>query len=728
MGRDQLGTRALAVLSLGILWCVGGCGMSADSTTVERRAVSAAPSAAAETISLKWAFEDENGDGFWNYSETNGNLGSVNQWGDLPVSHSEKYQGQSSLKFEYRRPNAEFDWGFCHITTANSGSGLEPTSFDEKLRGKDVSSYQTLRFFIKGDANARLEVTLKTPNGHTSNLLPLARYATVTPAQWTEVAIPLHDFDWSFGDFNIHDVYAVMLYAREGAVSGNFTVYVDNLEFTKPAPSELRWAYEDGNGDGAWNYSHTAWDPEAGLEVANQWNDIQVTSAEKYEGQTSLRFAVDHRQGGFINAYLTTGITGAGVEALGWDDRNRAKDITPYDTLRLFVKGDAITHATIDLIETSNRNANPVELTDWAPAIAPDRWTEVDIPLSALRAAGSDFTQVREIWIRVTDAHPRARYTFYVDNVAFVKRARPVRFVVDRADDSSDGVCVAGQGATGGCNLRAALRAAAGASGPVTIELVVDASITQGQLAVAAGSVSVIARRPHRIDGNESSRLFSVASGAALTLRGLTISHFVSFDGGAIENRGTLALDGTVLADNAVRCSGVGAQTAFATCSGGAIANYGQLSIGGGTRFENNSVSAQASTASFTTSSSSGGAIVSSGSIVIDGPVAFAHNTASANSVSGVHPLPVGDANASAGGGAIYSAGGSLTFTGGALGHCSFVSNAALATAISIHSQPGTASSSGGAIFALGTLVLPANGCTFQDNQALTDPDVHSQP
>src|SRR5262249_43424837 len=154
----------------------------------------------------------------------------------------------------------------------------------------------------------------------------------------------------------------------------------------------------------------------------------------------------------------------------------------------------------------------------------------------------------------------------------------------------------------------------------------------------------------------------------------------------------------------------------------GAIDNSGRLSITGGTRFEHNSVVADASTAAFTSSWTSGGAISSSGNILVDGPVAFVDHGATASSISGFHPFPFGGANATAAGGAIYNAGGSVTFTAGAIGNCSFTGNASTATASSTYGE--TSSSAGGAIFSQGQLALPDNACVFQDNQALTDSDV----
>jgi hypothetical protein len=154
--------------------------------------------------------------------------------------------------------------------------------------------------------------------------------------------------------------------------------------------------------------------------VGNQWNDLKVSTEQAYEGQSSLKFSVFHTQGGYVNAYLTTSADGSGLEATNWEDRQAAKDISGFEALRFFIKGDAITQATIDLIEVTDRNANPVELTDYVSGINNSSWQEVRIPLADLKAATSDFTQIREIWIRVNNSHPWDNFTFYIDNIGFV--------------------------------------------------------------------------------------------------------------------------------------------------------------------------------------------------------------------------------------------------------------------------------------------------------------------
>src|SRR5688572_28237382 len=113
--------------------------------------------------------------------------------------------------------------------------------------------------------------------------------------------------------------------------------------------------------------------------------------------------------------------------------------------------------------------------------------------------------------------------------------------------------------------------------------------------------------------------------------------------------------------------------------------------------------------------------------MLVNGSVAFVNNTSTGMAQSGIHPGP-GGARASAAGGAIANNGGSLTFSGAAIGHCSFTGNTASATAGAIPPFIGSASSAGGAIVSSGMLVLPVGACSFSANRAQVDSDLHLYP
>jgi hypothetical protein len=303
------------------------------------------------------------------------------------------------------------------------------------------------------------------------------------------------------------------------------------------------------------------------------------------------------------------------------------------------------------------------------------------------------------------------------------------RFVVDLGADSTAGVCASNGDSAGQCNLRAALLAAKAWTGAVTIDLSVDSTVNGGQIEVGAGPSTVVLESApggaaHAITGAATSRLFVVDSGVTLTIEKLSITNFTAQDsGGAIANDGSLDLEGVTLAANSTTCSGTGAMTAFATCRGGAIANSGTLTLGGGTTVTNNSVTADAWTASYTTAWAGGGAVLSSGTIAITGPVTFSGNTANAGASSGYHPDPIGGAEASAAGGAIYNTG-TLSVTAPA-GSCQFAGNSANASGTTVYGTA-TLTSQGGAIENTGTLLIPPGACVFSGNSARTGADIDS--
>ena len=308
----------------------------------------------------------------------------------------------------------------------------------------------------------------------------------------------------------------------------------------------------------------------------------------------------------------------------------------------------------------------------------------------------------------------------------YVAGQAPTSFVVDRGADSTTGRCVAGGGSDGECNLRAALLAARAATGPVTIDLAVDSTIAAGPIEVAASSPIVLESAPggaaRAITGAGASRLLQVDSGVTLTVRGVSIAGFTAAgSGAAILNHGDLDLEGVSIAGNESTCEDTGAMTASATCTGGAIANDAILTLGGGTAFTDNRVTAGAYAASYTSAWAAGGAIASSGTIAIVGPVTFRGNSANAAATSGYHPAPIGGATASASGGAIYTTG-TLVVTAPPAS-CQFTANAASASGSTPYGAT-TLTSQGGAIESTGALEIPPGACVFSGNSAQTDPDI----
>ncbi len=313
------------------------------------------------------------------------------------------------------------------------------------------------------------------------------------------------------------------------------------------------------------------------------------------------------------------------------------------------------------------------------------------------------------------------------------KPAMAARILVDRTTDSTDGVCSTDGSSGGQCNLRAAVALAQASGAKASIVLGVDSLVELGDIPLSPASaldLSISAESPRRIEGIDAYRLFTVGTNVTLSLDNVAIASFAQWGdnafGGALYNSGSVRTTRTIFEGNTAHCSAGGAMTAHATCAGGAIVNAGRITLGEDSRFIDNASKAEAWTAAYTTASALAGAIANSGELVIEGSVEFRDNTSSAMAQSGIHPLP-GGAKSSSMGGAIQS-GGSLIVRGAAIGHCVFADNSAVATAGAASAEgTATSSSAGGAIAYAGTLELPEGACTFTNNRADSDADLHFQ-
>jgi hypothetical protein len=305
------------------------------------------------------------------------------------------------------------------------------------------------------------------------------------------------------------------------------------------------------------------------------------------------------------------------------------------------------------------------------------------------------------------------------------------KYTVDAPADFANGSCVANGNSLGRCNLRAAIAAAQSKTGDVIVELAADPVISLGQIFVAGDSqprIKIQSNLPDSrrasITGSSNSRLFTIYGGASVTLYNLSIQAFKSTGfGGALENYGTLSIVKSIIANSKSECGAVGAQTAFASCGGGAVWNGGTLTVSQGSRFESNRVDVQATTAANVNSFGYGGAIGSTGTLTIQRPVAFVSNAVVSSANAGFHGSIPSSAYATASGGAL-SASGTFSLTGTAT--CDFLSNSAKATAAAIPPGPSQATSQGGAISVSSS--INTTGCTFAANSASIDPNVHVGP
>ena len=192
--------------------------------------------------------------------------------------------------------------------------------------------------------------------------------------------------------------------------------------------------------------------------------------------------------------------------------------------------------------------------------------------------------------------------------------------IVTTTADEDNGVADPKAGA--GTSLREAINLANSLTFPTTITFASNVtgkiSLTQGQLNLT-NPQKITLQGPGAsnlaLDGNQTTRILSVASNAVANISGLTFRNgsSVSTGGGAIENRGILNLTGIVAEFNVI--------TTSANRGGGAIANLsdGNLTV------ENSTISSNQANGSGP-NGGSGGGISNDGSLVVRGST-FVSNT-----------------------------------------------------------------------------------------------------
>ncbi len=385
---------------------------------------------------LKWAYEDANNDNVYNYSVLNNNFATTNQWANIPMS-TDAYQGTKSLSLKYLNKDTNENgtfiqaFGFAIIPTSYAGIGQEPNSQDEYLAGKDLTSYNTLEFYVKGTDGANrsnLNVWLRSPNGHNSVMIPLKNYVAVNNT-WKKVSIPVQSFQFAQPNpntFQLFNVHAVGFYVNQDNNNVPFEIKVDNIRFLKngttPAPTTRLWWVKDANLNGEYNYSQTMMSQGATVSTVNQWGDVAIRNYMTGPFGNSPIPAVDmlfHSNAyGAAEAILTTSRQLSGVEPTDVADRDAGKAINPASTLKFAAPG-INAGVYVKLVDTQGRWSKAVSINDFRGSYG--RYTfDFNIPVSALIGAGGfDLNNIRSINFFVNRGTPAGDYALKVINLRF---------------------------------------------------------------------------------------------------------------------------------------------------------------------------------------------------------------------------------------------------------------------------------------------------------------------
>lgn len=392
---------------------------------------------------FKWAWEEGSGDGIWNFSETNWNFISANPSANLGVSH-DAYEGQTSLHLQYLNQDQTNDgtyvqaFGYVLIPSSSARDGSDPTSNDDYRRSKDLSSYETLQFYIKGNDAANtsaVSVWLRSSNGHGSAFVPLKNYVTVN-GLWQKVEIPVSAFLAGVTNpntFQIQNVLELGFYVSQDYRNAPFDFHVDNVSFFKATvpggggegmPQLRKWWLEDANQNGAYNYSTSFFYGGSALNVANEYGDL--VSANVLTGPygnvavpaVDLRF--HHVPGGYVEANLTSSLDNSGHEPTSFEDRDAGKAIASSGATLRFSAPTVPAEVKVKLVDAQGNSSNAVFINNYSSNYGRYLFA-VSIPTEAFAKEGFDFNNVKSVTFFLDGGRAGGDYNLSVLGLVFTR-------------------------------------------------------------------------------------------------------------------------------------------------------------------------------------------------------------------------------------------------------------------------------------------------------------------
>lgn len=375
---------------------------------------------------VNWILEDPTPKDGWDFSKTwqseFDRIGTAGEYNNLLVSRNKKYKGDTSLQISI---NHKKD-GYCGvwIPTGVNNQGVPPQSLMEVNQDKDISSCDTLEFYIKGvgkseTKNIKIEIT--DANSITTDKIYLVDY--ITPAKkWQKVQVPLSDFRFNKG-FNKKQVRGLSFLIEQNDPPGKYILFIDNLRFIslgKGIKKRFKIIYEDTSAqDGAWNYSGS-WEGNGSIiEKSSHYDNMPISVKEKYQGYNCFKFHVTQKPGGYAGCYLSVDSEGKGIPPKDWDEYNTPKDISSFNAMQLWVKGMGNANAKIEFTDTDKNASDKINLLEFS--MIDNKWKKIKIPFKSINWQNFNKKKFKEIKLMIDDDHPEGEFTLYIDNFELVE-------------------------------------------------------------------------------------------------------------------------------------------------------------------------------------------------------------------------------------------------------------------------------------------------------------------
>ncbi len=375
---------------------------------------------------VNWLLEDPTPLDGWEYCYTwqgeQDKIGTRGKNKNILVSTKEFYKGKSSLKLEI----SHFEKGYCgvQILTGADNKGIPAGSWDEANTGKDISNCDTLEFYIKAEGKAKVKnvkIEIMDTNDLTTDKLFLIDY--IKPQEkWQKVQIPLDEFSWIYG-FNKKSLKGITFMVEQNDPYGKYILYIDDLRFIKKGikmKKRFKVIFEDDSiEDGAWNFSGSWEGNRSTIEKSDYYENIPISMKEKYKGYSSFKFHVNQKKGGWAGCFFCGGFEGKGIPPKNWEDLDTPKDISPYNTLQFWVKGEGRVGGRLELGDVNKNVTAKIEIENKIKIS--NKWQKVVIPFKEIKWKKFDKKKFKEIKLQVDDDYPEGEFTLYIDNLEFIK-------------------------------------------------------------------------------------------------------------------------------------------------------------------------------------------------------------------------------------------------------------------------------------------------------------------
>jgi len=386
------------------------------------------PNISISQVIFNWIVDDDSiSDNGWNFSIDGQGGTSVietNSNGDVTISTTEYYSGNSSLKLHFIHTKASGNYAWCIIGTDPDNDGTPPDNWTEFNTGKDISLANTLEFWVKAEGTGlkQVGIELESVNGKKSDRLLLADYVSAD-STWKKVTIPFSDFSFRAG-VDLANLKTINFSINENEPSGDWTLYIDDLKFVYSniiQRSNFKFAYEDTSpSDGAWNYS---WKWEGGGSTIetdpNGWGNIPTSTNIKYKGYTSIKWHISQIAGGYAGGAISCNSNGFGIQPADWAEHDSGPgNASGFEVLRFWIKGNPNSIARIEIQDVNDNNTdNKLDLTNYVKVTT--NWQKVEISLNDFGWSTADKSHIKVIKFMADSDFPPGDWTFYIDNMEF---------------------------------------------------------------------------------------------------------------------------------------------------------------------------------------------------------------------------------------------------------------------------------------------------------------------